>query len=59
MIYTKAKSDALTSSINELNRKRQFSQMNEYDTFHRLHSKMHGLFSKNIDLEKECLRMED
>jgi len=33
--------------------------MNEYDTFHRLHNQMHGLFSKNIDLEKECIKMED
>ncbi len=58
LVYTRAKSDSLTSTINELNRKRQFSQMNEYDTFHRMHNKVHGLYAKNIELEKECMRME-
>ncbi len=32
--------------------------MNEYDTFFRLHSQVHGLYSKNIELEKECQKME-
>ena len=32
--------------------------MSEYDTFYRMHSKVHGLYSKNIELEKECMKME-
>ena len=32
--------------------------MNEYDTFYRMHDKTISMFSKNIDLEKECARLE-
>ena len=32
--------------------------MKEYDTFYRMHNQVHGLYSKNIDLEKECLKIE-
>lgn len=33
--------------------------MQEYDNFFRAHSKMVQLVSKNIDLEKECMKMEN
>lgn len=32
--------------------------MNEYDTFFRAHTKMVSIVHKNLELEKECLRME-
>jgi len=32
--------------------------MNDYDAFFRLHSKTHGLYAKNTELEKECLSLQ-
>lgn len=32
--------------------------MNEYDNFLRMHTKMFSFFNKNIELEKECMKME-
>jgi peptidoglycan hydrolase CwlO-like protein len=48
----------MLQEIEQVNKKRRFNQMKEYDTFYRLHNQVHGLYSKNIDLEKECLKME-
>ena len=56
--FTQRKNQELQNEIEQVNKKRRFSQMNEYDNFYRLHTKVHGLYSKNIDLEKECMKME-
>lgn len=32
--------------------------MNEYDNFFKLHSKTFSILNKNVDLEKECLKLE-
>ena len=56
--YTAHYNQQRQAEIESINKKRRFTQMNEYDTFYRLHSQVHGLYSKNIDLEKECLKME-
>ena len=56
--FTQKLNSTMQSEIEQINKKRRFAQMNEYDNFYRLHSKVHGLYSKNIDLEKECMKME-
>lgn len=48
----------LSEEAERINKKRRFTQMNEYDTFYRMHDKTISMFSKNIDLEKECARLE-
>lgn len=58
LVYTQGLNAAGAAEIEQVNKKRRFSQMNEYDTFYRVHSKVHSLFSKNIELEKECLSIE-
>ena len=56
--YTDNKLKLLNDESERINKKRRFTQMNEYDTFFRMHDKTVSLFSKNIDLEKECARLE-
>lgn len=58
LAFTQGLNQERAQQIEEVNKKRRFSQMNEYDTFFRLHSKAHGLITKNVELEKECLTME-
>ena len=58
LAFTQGLNTAKAAEVEEINKKRRFSQMNEYDAFFRLHSKAHGLYSKNIQLEKECLAIE-
>ena len=56
--FTQRVNEEKQGEIDGANKKRRFSQMNEYDTFFRLHQKTTGLFSKNLELEKECMKME-
>ena len=49
----------MQADIETINQKRKFSQINEYENIQKTYHKIHGAFSKNIDLEKECLKLEN
>eukprot|EP00347_Sterkiella_histriomuscorum_P013859 403363093 len=56
--YTDNLNNKLSEEAERINKKRRFTQMNEYDNFFRLHSKAFSTLNKNIDLEQECLKLE-
>ncbi|CDW90914.1 pre-mrna-splicing factor spf27 homolog [Stylonychia lemnae] len=56
--FTDQRNRKLDEEIERINKKRRFTQMNEYDNFLRLHNKTFSALHKNIDLEQECYKLE-
>ncbi|TNV76101.1 hypothetical protein FGO68_gene7720 [Halteria grandinella] len=58
MRYTTMQNNTLSSEIEGINKKRRFAQMQEYDNFFKVHQRMVGTVAKNVELEKECLKIQ-